>query len=262
MNKLSPSAQHLRNITPVLGVVDTPEAIYGSDLIAHFRSDTGVTVDGSSRVSNWLDLTGNGHDLAQGVAGNRPDYIASGGPLGRPYVASGNAATNWMQHGGTPMTINTGNWTVFMVASVQAASGATKVYTTTLTTPAGCVPFAFRKSGIETTDVTQLGMSAPVTILSTGGNMLPAPTFVASVATMYPDGTRNLYTAGDGQSWFGTDSHTGSIGIRLAEGYIFRFGGIFYTNLALYELGFVKRTSSNTDASRMRSYARSIGLAV
>lgn len=262
MNKLSPIGQHLRNVTPVQGPPNTPQTIFGSDLVAYFRADAGITIDGSNNVSNWMDLTGNGHDLAQATAGNRPNFLSSGGPLNRPYVASGTSAAAYMQHGGTPVTVNTGNWSAFIISSVQVASGAIKVFTTTLTTPAGCVAFAFRKSGTETHDVTQLTLSAPATIVSAGGNMVPAPTFVSALATMDSGGNRTLWTAGDGQSWQGSDAHTGSIGIQLAEGYIFRFGATMYTNLAIYELGFVKRTSTTSDANRMRAYARSLGLAV
>lgn len=237
----------------------SPQTIYGSDLVARFRADTGVVLDGSNRVSSWADMTGNGHDLDQPTPGNRPEYFTTGGPNNGPYVASGSAATNWMQHLGTPVTVNTGDWSSYMIGSIQGVTGVVAVVTTTLTTPAGCVAFAWRKNVNDFPQVQQLALSAPTSLTSSTSNYLPALTFVGSLCTMAADGTRSLYVAGDGQTGFFTSSHTGNIGIQLAEGYIFRFGANFYTQLALYELGFIKRTSTAYDAARMRAYIKSTG---
>jgi hypothetical protein len=54
----------------------------GTDTSAWWRSDV-VTLNGAT-VSAWPDLTGNGRDFAQVVAGSQPLYNAAGGPNATP----------------------------------------------------------------------------------------------------------------------------------------------------------------------------------
>lgn len=49
------------------------------------QSDRLVTLNGSN-VSGWGDLSGNGHNFAQGTAAKQPAYTASGGPNGFPMI--------------------------------------------------------------------------------------------------------------------------------------------------------------------------------
>lgn len=54
----------------------SPDALTG--LYRWFKSDTGVTMDGSNRVSQWNDQSGNvGGDATQATTGNMPVYTAA-----------------------------------------------------------------------------------------------------------------------------------------------------------------------------------------
>jgi hypothetical protein len=46
-------------------------------LIAWYKADVGVTKDGSNKVSQWDDQSGNGHHLTQPTALNKPTWQAS-----------------------------------------------------------------------------------------------------------------------------------------------------------------------------------------
>lgn len=61
----------------------TPAAL--SSAIAWWRSDLGVTYDGSSRVSAWADQVA-AYDYAQATGSYQPLYSATGGPNSMPYV--------------------------------------------------------------------------------------------------------------------------------------------------------------------------------
>ena len=49
----------------------------GADLLAWYRADKGVTLNGST-VSAWADQSGNGLSITQAVAANQPTYEATG----------------------------------------------------------------------------------------------------------------------------------------------------------------------------------------
>lgn len=55
----------------------TPATILGSALLAWFRADLGITLNGSN-VSAWADQSGNGHHLIQNTATNQPAFEAAG----------------------------------------------------------------------------------------------------------------------------------------------------------------------------------------
>lgn len=54
-------------------------------LIAWYRSDKGITLNGST-VSAWADQSGNGHHALQGSSAKQPGYLATGGPTGVPAI--------------------------------------------------------------------------------------------------------------------------------------------------------------------------------
>lgn len=233
--------------------------IYGNYLFAHFRADVGVTQSGGL-VSNWADLTGNGHDLVQATPANQPLFTPDGGAGGRPCVESGTSGAAFMQHTGTPLTVDTGSWSVFIIAATRTTPASTTVYTTTLTAPAGCAQFAYRRTNLQRIDAQQIGLSAPTAISPAGIDMTPAGTWNAALTSMASDGTRSMRVWGEGSEVTASDSHTGSIGIRLAEGYIFRFGATFYQSLAIQELAFMTRSTTVDDTCLMRAYVRSRGV--
>lgn len=240
----------------------TPKTIFGSDLVSWHRADLGITVDGFNRVSNWVDQTGNGHNLSQSTAGSRPDYVASGGPGGGPYINSATYGTAYLQYGGTPVTINTGAWSGFIIMTA-GTTAATRVVTTTLTTPAGCVAGAFRAVATSNDmDFQQLGLSAPTLITVTDPDMNPVNTWIGCGVSMRSDGTRMLAVLGDATQALTTDGpHSGSIGLQLAEGYVCaRFGGTFYQNIKVQEIFWVKRTTSTMDLALVRNYMRLRGI--
>jgi hypothetical protein len=63
------------------GAVDPP----ATGLLARWRADLGVTLT-SSAVSTWADQSGNGRNLTQGTAGNRPT-VTAGAINGHPAIA-------------------------------------------------------------------------------------------------------------------------------------------------------------------------------
>jgi hypothetical protein len=50
---------------------------------AWFRSDLGISLDGSNNVETWNDQSGNGYNVTQGTSAERPAYNTSGGANGR-----------------------------------------------------------------------------------------------------------------------------------------------------------------------------------
>lgn len=65
--------------------VNTPLTIFGTSLLCWYRSDLGISLNGSN-VSAWADQSGNGYHLSQGSATSQPAYVSSGGVNGLPYV--------------------------------------------------------------------------------------------------------------------------------------------------------------------------------
>lgn len=58
-------------IKPIAKPSDLPSCIF------YYEADQGVTLDGSNKVSQWDDLSGNGAHMTQGTAGLRFGYTAS-----------------------------------------------------------------------------------------------------------------------------------------------------------------------------------------
>lgn len=63
----------------------SPLIILGAALVAWWRADLGITLNGSN-VSAWADQSGNGWHLTQGTAVNQPAFSASGGPNSQAMV--------------------------------------------------------------------------------------------------------------------------------------------------------------------------------
>ncbi|NBC86435.1 MAG: T9SS type A sorting domain-containing protein [Bacteroidetes bacterium] len=62
------------NDAPPFGAIG-PGGVGDASTLALWLSPTdGITEDGSNRVSNWADLSGNGRDVAQSSAGDRPAF--------------------------------------------------------------------------------------------------------------------------------------------------------------------------------------------
>jgi hypothetical protein len=84
-----------KKATPILQEIDALSAIFlgtfnPSDLTglsAWYRSDLGITLDGSNNVEQWNDQSGGGFNLTQATSGDRPAYVSSGGPNNVPYVS-------------------------------------------------------------------------------------------------------------------------------------------------------------------------------
>lgn len=96
-----------------------PNQISGN--VLWLRADQKVTLNGTT-VSQWDDLSGNGHNVSQATAGIQPAYHASGGSNGQPYLTFSTAIDSVLVGSpATPLTDAT-NWTIF---AVQQASSTT-----------------------------------------------------------------------------------------------------------------------------------------
>lgn len=91
--------------------VGTLEAWYEADQLA--GEGVGLPASGSA-VGTWVDLSGNGRDLVQASAGNKPAFTEGGGG-GQPYVALG--GDDSMSTGSAVIPIRT----VLCVARVTAS---------------------------------------------------------------------------------------------------------------------------------------------
>lgn len=70
------------------------------------KSDRGITLDGSGNVAIWADQSGQGNDLTQGTAANRPTYVASvtefGGAPGVKVASAG--IGQWLSNTAIPIS--------------------------------------------------------------------------------------------------------------------------------------------------------------
>jgi hypothetical protein len=97
-----------------------PPAIFGASLKGWWRSDLGITLNGSN-VSAWADQSGNGQNVAQVTATKQPPYHAGG--AGAAYLdmsgASGGATVAQLLGGTLNLTHPFEVWTV---ASAKSAA--------------------------------------------------------------------------------------------------------------------------------------------
>ena len=86
------------------------------------RSDVGVTLDGSNNVQSWLDLSGNGNNVTQATAANRPPLVTNqinGWPSVRLNTSDG---VTFLNH---PLGAVASNFTIWAVVSAgQPSLGA------------------------------------------------------------------------------------------------------------------------------------------
>ena len=84
------------------------------------RGDAGVTLDGSSKVQAWYDVSGNGNNFIQPTAGSRPSYTASDASFnGNPAITIGTAG----QFLYNPATLGNGTVTFTMFAVDRMNAG-------------------------------------------------------------------------------------------------------------------------------------------
>lgn len=81
------------------------------------RADLGVTKDGSNKVSQWDDQSGNGHHAVQAAGGSQPVHSAKNGCAAVHFVDTSDylATGAWAR---------TGSETLFVVGSVDSVGGS------------------------------------------------------------------------------------------------------------------------------------------
>lgn len=101
-----------------------PNTIFGSDLIAWYKADAGLTLSGSL-VDQWDDQSGNSaHLIERGAAAQQPTYSAAGGPNSNPMVQfdpTGGASGNFLRSDDNTLNFgNQNNHSAFCVSRVRA----------------------------------------------------------------------------------------------------------------------------------------------
>jgi hypothetical protein len=93
-----------------------------TDIVWWFEADVGVTDAGSGKVSAWADQSGNGYDLSQGTAGNRPT-IVTGVVNGQPVIRFERSNSEFLVRASTPVLTQPFTLT-FVVAAVAGSADA------------------------------------------------------------------------------------------------------------------------------------------
>lgn len=100
-------------------------SFYGAGGIKlHHDANLGVTLV-SGRVSQWNDQTGNGNNVTQGTAGQRPLFIAADTPGGTPAIHFDDTARNLNKTSGSTTQANAA-CTIFAVLKI--ASNGTRIW--------------------------------------------------------------------------------------------------------------------------------------
>jgi hypothetical protein len=94
----------------------TPASL-GAALVAWYRSDLGTHLSGGT-ITQWDDQSGNGYNLAGGVA---PIYSASGGANNRPYLSA--TGTQYLVNASLPAASGAATWIVVMRPTVSNPGG-------------------------------------------------------------------------------------------------------------------------------------------
>lgn len=240
----------------------TPLTLFGTDLVSWHRADLGVTIDGSNRVSDWADQSGNGRHLTQTVAGSRPDYLATGGSNGGPIIDSGTYGTAYLQYTAVAGLLSTAavGWSSFAILSALA-TGASRNFTATTTLTGTTTQFSWQNEGIGNARMVMLNTSVPTAIAVENPDFIPVIKYLAVSGSLAGDGTRTMVVAGDGSSTTVSDGpHTRYI-IYLADGYVCsRWSASFYQNLSVQELIWVNRAATATDLASWAAYAKTRGV--
>lgn len=93
----------------------SPNTSLGSALSFLIRGDTGVTLDVSSAVQTWADQSGNGRNVAQSNASNRPTVETINGRSAVRFNGSTQEMTSTPVNMSTFIGSASGNWRVFVV---------------------------------------------------------------------------------------------------------------------------------------------------
>ena len=84
-----------------------------------------VTVDGSNKVSQWRDRSGNGYHLAQATGANQPVFSATGGPNSQPELQF-DGTNHWMANTSFPDFADVA--TIYSVYDMEAGDTSQLAY--------------------------------------------------------------------------------------------------------------------------------------
>lgn len=207
-------------------------------LISRLVADTGLTVDGSNKVSAWADQTGLGNGAVQPTASNQPtlgtDY------LGRPvvqFLTDQTASENDSLDLATARTFDARNVAVF--AAVRIPYGANSTIFA-LSNYAGTTAHLRFASAASTT--------APQTLYSTGRNSLITPDMHPTVISMVSGATVALSLGPDVITGLGANTaDTDCLGATIG-----RFGTTNFQTMDLYE--FLVYDTATVDAAAVRAH--------
>ena len=85
-----------------------------SDLELWLEADTGITLDGSNKVSQWLDLSGNGNHASQSNAGVRPTISPTSTQIDGKTSVRFDGIAQWLS-GAIDEAVSTDDFTIFIV---------------------------------------------------------------------------------------------------------------------------------------------------
>lgn len=112
------------------GSIQTPAQIFGANLFLWHKADAGVFVDAGvtpatngQTVQQWNDQSGNGNNLLQATAGNRPTFL-SAGLGGFPTISCAAASTNAMLTAVGTVALTTNIHAGFFVGQMNGAAGS------------------------------------------------------------------------------------------------------------------------------------------
>lgn len=95
--------------------------VIGSTLTHHYKTDGGITKDGSNRISQWDDMSGNGNHLVQATGSNQPLHNSSNQLNGYDAITMAGDYT-FAEYFTQANTLNY-NSTIFVVGKVEYDGG-------------------------------------------------------------------------------------------------------------------------------------------
>ncbi|HEY4415516.1 MAG TPA: LamG-like jellyroll fold domain-containing protein [Verrucomicrobiae bacterium] len=101
-------------------------SIFPASLAIYLRGDSGVVLDNSGLVDQWLDQTTNGNSAVQfgGGPGARPALDSINGV---PVISFNSAAGNYLQAASSPTLAVTGNMSIYALADVSDYAAAREI---------------------------------------------------------------------------------------------------------------------------------------
>jgi hypothetical protein len=201
-----------------------------SGCVGWFRSDLGISLDGSGNVQQWNDQSGNGFNVSQGTAANRPGYVTT---QSTPALHWTTTSQGLLDSGGfTPLSQPI---EYFVVASESSTSAGVLVDTNAGT---GCSTFA---NGLNIN-------------VSNGGTQIAGPPILAStpfVSDSIFNGSTSSIAVNGGTPVTGNLSTTGT-GTSLAIGER-TTGGVGWLG-NIQEVVFYSRKLSASERTRVLRY--------